>query len=145
MSDIKVLTKYSINRTKKNDRSRFIWVYASADNDLAHNHPPVLDWQSGLENLEQLHTEPVEKKKPKKEEPCACSMTIVNIDGFKDQIEKIKETLKSLSINEPLELLERFLDTKNATYLTGAIEKTKENDLVSYYKLYKIAEKLKKI
>jgi len=143
LSDIKVLTKYSNKQTEKT--SRFIWVYASdEENDLAHNHAPVLDWQSGLENLEQLHQEPIKKDKPKKEEKCQCSVMIVsNIDDFEDEICGIKETLKNLSITEPLELLDRFLETKNATYLSEAIEKTRNIDLVSVYKLNKISEKIK--
>jgi hypothetical protein len=144
---IAIVNKFNNSKTAKSPR--YIWVYANGD--LSENHPEVLDWKSGLENLKQLQKEPIKKKNlikkndDNKEKSCGCQIKITQLDGVNDEILSIRDMLKKLKIMEPVDMLDSLLATKNITYLTKAIDMTKESDLISYYKLYKIAEKLKNI
>ena len=141
LDTIPVITKYS---DKYNEiSSHYIWVYAEEEKDLALDHPPVLDWQSGLENLEQLHVEPIKQKKieDSESENGEC-VIIVQIDEMDEcNLCKLQKTLESLSLEKASKVLGRFLVTKQAIYLDQVIKITRQADPVSCYKLCKIAKK----
>jgi len=144
---IPVITKYSDEFTEPTQR--YLWVYAEEEDedDVAFHHAPVLDWQSGLENLKQLHTEPIEQKpivEEDEQEECECAaIAVVEIDNdTESEMNKIQETLKKLEIDDASDFLGRFLATKNPIYLKKAMKLTEEADPVSYYQLNKIAKKV---
>jgi hypothetical protein len=136
MNTIPVITKYNNSRVDQNDH--YIWVYAE---DISTDHAPVLDWQSGLENLEQLHTEPVEpvQKKQKQEEKCCI---VVIPDDTNSELEGIMSFLDKVLLKDVSSHIKGFLQTKNVDNLLEAIGASRDRDLVSHYKLKKIAEKL---
>ena len=141
----KVITAYNNKNTPPQDE--YIFVYAA---DISVDHPPVLDWQSGLENLKQKHTAPVEQKeitpfdeRTDDEDQCGCMMVVEIEQTDKDEINNIHDVLKKLNLNDFSDFLERFLETKDINYLDQAVERTAKIDPVSSYKLRKIAKKLK--
>lgn len=134
--ELKVFTKYSKNNKEKS--SRYLWVFAEED-DFYLNHPPVLDWQSGLENLKQLQIEPIEKKNNIKQVKCPCQCD----ESIKNNIENVKKTLKNLLIDDIPEMLDQFLNSEEPESLLIAIKESENKDPVSSYQLRKIAKKLK--
>ena len=140
---MEVLTKYSSNKKTK---SNYLWVFS----DIATDHAPVLDWQSGMENLEEFKTQPIEQKKINEDgkvenqnEKCDGIVVIEISEDTENEVKKIQDMLKLVSLKEPLELLQRFLETKNTTFLNEASISLKEKDPVCCYKIYKLAKKLK--
>ena len=122
---------------------RYLWVYAEEKKDVSLDHAPVMSWESGVENLEQLHTEPIKEKGivNKEEEKGECAI-VVEIDKADEcGLCNIREILENLLLTEAAKKIERFLITKKAIYLDKAIELTHEDDPVSCYKLRKIAKK----
>ena len=149
MKESLVITKFSNAYVK--DAKKYLWVFAEDDDDdISINHPPVLDWQSGLENLKQLHTEPVEQKEISDDddedanEKCECVITTIEIDNESEFIiDKIQKIFKKLEIDDASNFLKRFSETKEPIYLYKAIKETKDSDPVSCYQLGKIAKKIK--
>ena len=141
-----VITKFSNKYTKESPQ--YLWVYAD-DEELSMNHPPVLDWQSGLENLEQLHTKPVKEEGIIKEDEdeCECEareIVIVEIEEKDNSVlQNLLEMLEKLSCLNSANFLRRFLQTKEAIYLKEAIQKTEEEDPVTFHKLCNIVKKAK--
>jgi len=137
-----VITKYS----EKSNPSRYLFVYSSEDEeDISVNHPDILDWQSGLENLKQKHVEPVKQQEKEKEDiddSCIAIVEKVDINDASEDIEEVKKMLTDLFMFDSADFLKRFLSSRNPINLYSAIEKTRLQDPLSHYRLCKVAKKL---
>ncbi len=134
-----IFTKYSSDDKKT---SQYLFVFGDVE-DPAIDHAPVMSWESSVENLKQLQTEPIEKDKESEEE--CCCVTVMEQDGnIEIDIKKIEKLLNELALDEPAGFLRRFLAHKSSIDFYKAIQLTKESDPVSSYQLKKIAEKFKK-
>lgn len=155
MSEKIVLTSY--NHNNQPATSNYLWVYSQCEcenveeektEELAFNHPPVLDWQSGLENLKEHQIEPVTQEKieekPKEEEESCDAVDIVVIEEPQEkELISIQQLLDKMLLSEESQLLQRFLTTKSSTHLLNAIDALQYKDPVSFYQLRKFAQKLK--
>lgn len=118
------------------------WVYAFMDDtcdrkDVATEHAPVLDWQSGMENLEQLHQEPVQKK-----EDCGCDGNGVAISPeFASEVESVRKFLERMLLVECASHLGEFVKSGRSSHYWYAVSLLEEMDPVSAHQLRRIAAK----